>query len=130
MTGGLRVRIVLLGAVASVALWAVAAPAQGAGLSPLVADCNAHTRLTRSYTAAELRNALATMPADIAEYSNCHDVIQRALLASLGKLKGSGGSGSGGGSFLPTWLLIVLIALALGGVGAGVQALRLRSQGP
>lgn len=96
-----------------------------AGLSPPVADCNAHGQLTHSYSAAELRGALATMPADVNEYTNCHDVIQRALLAKLGKLGGSGGSG-GGGSFLPTWLLVVLVLLVLAGAGLGAVALRNR----
>jgi hypothetical protein len=117
----------VLGATSALAACALAAPAQAAGLSSPVADCNANLRLTHSYTAAQLRSALATLPADIAEYSNCHDVIQRALLAKIGRT--SGGPGSGGGSFLPTWLLIVLIVLVLGGVGAGVAALQRRRRG-
>jgi len=105
-----------------------AAPAGAGGLSPPVADCDAHGQLTRTYSAAQLRNALATMPADINEYTNCHDVIQRALLQKLGKLK-SGDLAGGGGSFLPTWVLIVLVLLVLGGVGFGVVALRNRNVG-
>jgi hypothetical protein len=127
MQGSFRVRIAVLGAMAALALGALAAPASSAGLSRPVADCNAHGRLTQSYTTSQLRNALATMSADIAEYTNCHDVIQRQLLAQIGKL--SGGSGGGGGSFLPTWLLIVLIVLVLGGVGFGVSALQRRRGG-
>jgi hypothetical protein len=103
----------------------LAQPAAGAGLTPPVADCYAHGTLTRSYSAAELSQALKTMPADVNEYSNCYDVIQRALLAKLGKLGGSGGSG-GGGSFLPTWLLVVLALLVLGGAAFGLVALRNR----
>jgi hypothetical protein len=128
MRGSFRVRIAVLGAMAALALGALAAPASSAGLSPPVADCNAHGRLTQSYTSAQLRNALATMSADIAEYTNCHDVIQRQLLAQIGG-KLSGGSGGGGGSFLPTWLLIVLIVLVLAGVGFGVSALQRRRGG-
>ena len=89
-----------------------------------MADCNTHAALTQHYTVAQLRNALATMPADVNEYTNCHDVIQRALLAKLGKLSDAGGSG--GGSFLPTWLLVVLVLLVLGGAGLGAVALRNR----
>jgi hypothetical protein len=109
---------------------AIALPssATAAGVSAPVADCNTHGQLTRKYSVAQLRSALNTIAVDVNEYTACHDVLERALLAQLHPVKG--GSGSGGGSFLPTWLLIVLIALALGGVGAGVQALRLRSQGP
>jgi hypothetical protein len=96
-----------------------AAPAS-AGLSGAVADCNANTRLTQTYTPSQLRTALNTMPAEIKEYTNCYDVIQRALLADIGQIKAdSGGSGGGGSSFLPTPLLIVLGVLL---VGAGVFA--------
>jgi hypothetical protein len=94
-----------------------------------VADCNTNGRLTHSYSAAQLRNALATMPADIREYSPCYDVIQRALLQKIGKLSPGGSSGSGG-SFLPTWLIVVIVVLVLGGAGFGAVALRNRGQGP
>ena len=105
----------------------LAQPAAAAGLSPPVADCYAHGTLTHHYSAAELSQALATMPADIAEYSNCHDVLEHALLADLGKLGGPGGSG-GGGSFLPTWLLVVLALLVLGGAAFALLALRNRQR--
>jgi hypothetical protein len=106
----------------------VAGPATAAGLTPPVADCVKNQALTQNYPASELRNALATMPADLSEYSNCYAIIQHALEAKIGKL--SLGSGSGGGSFLPTWLLILLIVLVLGGAGfAGVAIRRSRGDG-
>jgi hypothetical protein len=112
---------------ALIAAFAAPAPlAQAAGLSPAVADCNTHAALTHHYTVAQLRNALATMPADIKEYTNCPDVIQRALLAQIGGVTGSGGSGSGGGSFLPTPLIVVLVLLILAGGGFAVYAWRRR----
>ncbi|HEY7294661.1 MAG TPA: hypothetical protein VH916_06450 [Dehalococcoidia bacterium] len=104
-------------AVLAVSLLATA-PAS-ARLTGAVADCNANTRLTQTYTAAQLRTALNTMPADIKEYTDCYDVIQRALLADIGGIKAGGGDGGGGSSFLPTPLLIVLGVLV---VGAGVFA--------
>jgi hypothetical protein len=100
------------------------APASAAALTP-VADCQLHGQLTQSYTAAQLRNALATMPADVREYSDCYDILQRALYQKIGKLSGGGSSG-GGGSFLPTWLIVVLAVLVLAGAGLGVAALRNR----
>jgi len=113
------------------ALGAVSEPvflesAAAAGLSGPVQDCNTHAQLTRHYTVAQLRGALATMPADIKEYTNCADVIQRALLAELGGLHGHGGSGQGGGSFLPTPLIVLLGLLVVGGGGFAVYAGRRR----
>ena len=102
----------------------LAPPAAGAGISAPVADCLHNGKLTRNYTASELRSALNTMQADATEYSNCATVIQHALEAKIGKL--NPGSGSGGGSFLPTWLLIVLIILVLGGVAFVTAAIRRR----
>ena len=106
---------------------ALAGPASAAGLSPPVADCYEHAgQLTHSYSVAELQHGLATMPVEIHEYTTCHDVLQRALLAKLGKLKN--GSGGSGGSFLPTWLLVVLIVVVLGGVAFGAVAVRNRGR--
>lgn len=118
---------VILSAV--LAAGALAAPAGASGLSPPVADCYANGRLTHHYTAAQLRHALATMPADIQEYSPCPNVIRQALLDEIGALH-DGGSGGGGGSFLPTWLIVVLVVLVLGGAGFGAVALRNRGQEP
>lgn len=105
-----------------------AAPASAAGLSPPVADCQLHGRLTGNYSAAELRSALAGMPAYIREYSDCANILQQALLQKIGRL--NGGGSSGGGSFLPTWLIVVLAILVLAGAGFGIAALRNRGRGP
>jgi hypothetical protein len=112
------------------ALWApaslLAAPASAASLSQPVADCNTHNQLTHHYSVAQLRSALATMPADVKEYTNCSDVIQRALLAELGTLRGHGGSGGGGGSFLPTPVIVILAVLVVGGAAFGAYAYQRR----
>jgi hypothetical protein len=103
--------------------------AVAAGVSPPVADCSAHGTLSQHYTASELRNALATMPTDVQEYTNCPDVIRRALLAELGAVSGPGGGGGGsGGSFLPGWVIAVLVVLVLAGAAAGAMAFRNRRQ--
>lgn len=107
------------------ALVCVSASASAAAPNP-TADCNANGRLTAHYTATSLRQALATMPADTKEYTDCYDVIQRTLLADLGQLKGSGSGGSGG-SFLPTPVLIILLVLVLAGAGFATVALRRRA---
>jgi hypothetical protein len=118
-------RIATVCAITAAVAWAPAA-SWAAGLAPAVADCNTHAALTRHYSVQELRKALATMPADIKEYTNCPDVIQRALLAQLGGLHGHGGSGQGGGSFLPTPLIVVLALLLVAGAGFALYAWRHR----
>ena len=123
-----RAPLIRIAAVCAATVVVAGAPAasSAAGLALPVADCNAHATLTRQYSVQQLRNALATMPADIKEYTNCPDVIQRALLARLGTLHGSGGSGEGGGSFLPTRLIVVLALLLVGGAGFALYAWRQR----
>ncbi len=124
-----RKTLALVLALAAIAV-ALPASASAAGqLPPAVADCNAHARLTSHYTAGQLRSALNAMPADIKEYTNCYDVIQKALLAQIGSIGGNGGdSGGGGSSFLPTPLLIVLVVLVVAAIGFGILALRQRSR--
>jgi hypothetical protein len=118
----------LAGAVAVSAIAALAAPALAAQ-SPPVSDCNAHGRLTKRYTAKQLQTALSTMPADIKEYTNCYDVIQRALVADVGgqHVNGSKDAASSGGSFLPTPVIVVIVVLALAAATFGGLALRRRS---
>jgi hypothetical protein len=125
-----RIRLVLLLA-ASCALLA-SAPALAAE-SPAVADCNSHGQLTHQYTAGELRTALNTMPPTVKEYTNCYDVINRALLAQVGTPVGGGSAGkSSGGSFLPVWLIVVLGLLIVGGGAYALVAARTRgrTEGP
>jgi hypothetical protein len=122
-------RIGLIGTVSALAV-GVPTPAAVAGISPAVADCNAHGQLTRHYTLVELRAALNTMPTDVKEYTDCYDVIQHQLSAQLsGARPASSGSTSVGGpsgSFLPTPVIAVLVVLALGAVGFGIVAVRRR----
>ncbi len=94
--------------------------------SQVVADCNAHGRLVQHYSDSTLRTALATLPADVAEYTDCADVIRKQLLAQVSgaKSSGSGSGGGSGGSFLPTWVIVLLVIVILGGAGATVAARR------
>lgn len=102
----------------------LAVPASAAGVPAPVADCLKNGQLTHHYSPAELQHALATMAADVGEYSNCQAVIQQALYGEIGKLHGD--SAGGGGSFLPTWLLVLLIVLVLGGAAFAAVAIRRR----
>ncbi len=107
---------------------AAAVPARAASGKAVIADCNAHNTLTRTYSIAALEDALRTMPADVAEYTDCHDVIERALLTQEGKLHRSGSvsGSSSGSSFLPTPLIVLLVVLALAAATLGGLALRRR----
>jgi hypothetical protein len=49
-------------------------------------------RLTGDYTAREIRDARSNIPDDLDQYTDCRDVLTRALLA----LAGGGSSGDGG----------------------------------
>jgi hypothetical protein len=105
---------------------ALASPAQ------VIQDCTAHLRLTNTYPASELSQALAQMPSDVKAYTNCYDVINHALQTALatGSQTGGGRSPSGSdSSFLPTPLIVVLVVLVLGAGGFGVVALRKRRGG-
>lgn len=99
-----------------------------AARSPL-SDCNAHNALTHHYSVAQLRHALATMPAEVREYTACYQIINDQMLRQLGqRIPGSSGgdSNSSGGSLISTPLLIVLIVIVVGGGGAALAAYRRR----
>jgi hypothetical protein len=92
-----------------------AAPSSSA--AAVIADCQRHNKLTGSYTTQALRRALATLPADVAEYTDCHDVIQSAIFAQAnGGGPGGSGGGSSGSSFLPTPVIVIIVVLALGAI--------------
>ena len=87
--------------------------------SAAITDCNDHGKLTAQYSAATLQQALEQMPVDVREYTDCYDVIERQLLAEQGKASPGSAStapASSSGSFLPTWLIVVIVVLALAAV--------------
>jgi hypothetical protein len=121
-------------AVMSVSALLTLPTALAAGGNAIINDCQANGRLTQSYTKAELRHALAIMPASVKQYTSCADVINRAL-TNPNSLKGSGTGGGSGGSFLPTPVIIILVVLVLAAVTFGALAIRRRradqpSEGP
>lgn len=125
----LRRSSILFALVAAIAA-SSAAPAFAAS-SSAVSDCNAHGRLTQHYSVAQLRTALATMPADVQEYTNCYNVIQNQMLAQIpGHHGGAKDPGSGGGSFISTPLLVALIVLVVGGGALAGVAIQRRGGPP
>jgi hypothetical protein len=54
--------------------------------------------LTGTYTSRQIRDALNNIPDDVDQYSDCRDVLRRALLNRAGNSgSGGGGGGTGGG---------------------------------
>jgi hypothetical protein len=105
-----------------------AAPAAAGIGTPVIADCQAHLKLTRHYSIAQLNNALAILPADTKEYTNCAQVIESALTDPGGPGANNGAGSGSGGSFLPTPVLIVLVLLLLAAATFGGISLRRRRE--
>jgi hypothetical protein len=121
-------RSIALLAVVGALLATAATGSAAAATSPAVTDCNSHGSLTQHYSITELKTALATMPADVEEYTNCYDVIQRQLLAQVGGTHTADvkSPSSSGGSFLPTPVLVILAVVVLGGGALAGVALQRR----
>jgi hypothetical protein len=120
---------ILVALVATTACLTAAAPAWAGIGAPVIADCQAHARLTQHYTVAQLKNALATLPADVNEYTNCEQVIEAALTHPGGPGANNGTGSGSGGSFLPTPVIVVLVLLVLAAVIFGAVSVR-RRRGP
>ena len=65
----------------------------------IIRDCADDGILEGHYTPAELRKARYNLPTDVNEYSDCSDVLSRALAADVSS---SGGGPSGSSSAAPT----------------------------
>jgi len=126
----LRVPIALVCSLFALAVAAPGPPPALASASAVLSDCQRNGKLTHSYSVADLQKALATMPEYQKQYSDCYDVIQVALQDALKGIKQPGAStGGSSGSFLPTWLIVVLVALVLAAASFGAVAIR-RRRGP
>jgi hypothetical protein len=83
------------------ALLLVPSVAQAAGPIQIIRDCGDDGALQGNYTASELRNARNELPTDIDEYSDCRDVLSRAIAAKTSSTSdndgGSQGAGTGNG---------------------------------
>ena len=90
----------MLRALLVLALMLVAAPAALADTrDDIIRDCNDDGRLDGDYTPSQIRDARKHIPADVDQYSDCRDVLTRAL-GGTGKsnVGGATGGGSGGGT--------------------------------
>src|SRR4051812_50153244 len=94
-----RIRHILMAAVAVLAVLAATAQVASAGdYHAAIRDCNDDGVLQGHYSLHTLRQARAHLPASLREYSDCADVLARAI-AAAGR-PGSGGP-AGGGSAPP-----------------------------
>jgi hypothetical protein len=90
-------RRLLIAALAVFACLALASPALAGGGEKVIRDCTDDGVLQGHYTQAELSDALANLPTDVDEYTDCRNVIRHAQLGGAGGGGGSGGAGGGGG---------------------------------
>src|SRR3954454_7147762 len=78
------------------------AAAAHASAAQVIRDCTDDGVLSGHYSQKELRSALANLPSDVDEYTNCRDVIRAAQLsAGSGSSSGGGGTTTGGGGTTP-----------------------------
>jgi hypothetical protein len=64
----------------------------------IIRDCADDGVLEGHYTPAELRKARDNLPTDVNEYSDCSDVLSRALAADVSSAGGHPAGGGGGGT--------------------------------
>ena len=64
----------------------------------VIRDCTDDGQLSRGYSQQDYRDALANLPTDVDEYTDCRDVIRHAQLGGAGG-SDNNGNGSGGGGF-------------------------------
>ena len=85
--------LVLRRGLATFAVALLAAPtAASADGGRVIRDCTDNGRIEGHYSQSEYRDALAHMPSDVDEYTDCRDVIRRAQLAAARNGSGSGGT--------------------------------------
>jgi hypothetical protein len=80
-------------AVVALCLLLPVTPALASGADVIV-DCNDNGHLTKQYSQKEYRSALAQMPADIRQYTDCENIIRRAQLGQPGSSGGDANSGN------------------------------------
>src|SRR5436190_21103699 len=91
-------RRIILPALLATLLLAPSAHAAG-GTTEIIRDCALDGVLDGHYSPAQLRKARANLPTDVDEYSDCRDVLSRAIAAATQSSGSSGGSpGSSGGA--------------------------------
>jgi hypothetical protein len=78
----------------------LASPASAASRGQIIRDCADDGQLQGHYSQSDLRDARQNLPSDVAEYTDCADVLRRAELPDRNSSSGgnAGGVAAGGGS--------------------------------
>jgi hypothetical protein len=80
------------------------AHASSGGWQQLLREACRNGQITHHYSQSDYRKALAHIPTDAAEYTDCTDILRQGQLAAAGGGKGGGGGsagGTGGGGAAP-----------------------------
>ncbi len=77
-----------------IVLLVLAAPASAATRYEVIDDCSDDSRLQGRYTAEELRDARRNLRTEVAEYTDCADVLRRAELALVERTGAEGAAGA------------------------------------
>jgi len=104
-------RRLLTPAVIALCLLLPACPAFASG-SDVIIDCNDHGHLTKTYSQKEYRQALAEMPADVRQYTDCEAIIRRAQLGEPPTTDPAANAGNPTGSASPEEVAAVDQAIA------------------
>jgi len=83
------------------ALLLAAAPAEASVRDKIIKDCADDSVLQGNYTPQQLRDARQNLPSDVAEYTDCADVLRRAELPDRGSGSGGSGTTAGGVTTIP-----------------------------
>ena len=87
-------RRVFVTTIALCCLLLVPAAAHASGRA-VIRDCTDDGKLEKTYSQQDYRDALAHLPTDVDEYTDCRDVIRRAQLGGAGGGHGGGNGGPG-----------------------------------
>jgi len=79
----MRLPRIPIATLAALLLLALCGPAAHASGRDVIRDCTDDEVLSKTYTQAEYRQALAQLASDADQYGNCRSVIKRAQLAAL-----------------------------------------------
>src|SRR4051794_22968545 len=74
----------------------LASPAAAASRGQIIRDCADDGQLQGHYSPSDLRDARQNLPSDVAEYTDCADVLRRAELPDRDRSGGAGAAVSGG----------------------------------